>query len=184
MIKTKNEELNRPSLEEFKKMEKSPFIFLLDNVRSALNVGSIFRTADAFSASGIYLCGITASPPNRDIEKTSLGSVKSVDWKYFNTSEEAVQELKRNNFTILAVEQAHQSVSLNAFHPEKEKKYAFIFGHEVFGVEEKLMKMTDGCIEIPQSGTKHSLNVAVSAGIIAWDFFAKRSNQGIEKQLY
>lgn len=173
MRKLKNEELNRMSVEEFKDSLKTPLIIVLDNVRSLNNIGSVFRTADAFRLDAIYLCGITACPPHREIQKTALGATESVTWKYFKNTADAVDELKKESFAVLAIEQAEKSISLQDFTPQKNTKYAFIFGHEMYGVDEKVMEKTDGCIEIPQIGTKHSLNLAVSVGIVVWDFFRK-----------
>jgi 23S rRNA (guanosine2251-2'-O)-methyltransferase len=162
-------DLNRLSNDEFKSSEKMPVVIVLDDVRSAYNVGSIFRTADAFRVAGIYLCGISARPPHKDITKTALGATESVEWKYFDDAQEAVSLLKNEGFMIFAIEQADKSIALDRFLPEKGFKFAFIFGHEVFGVNEELLALSDGCIEIPQFGTKHSFNVAISAGIVLWD---------------
>jgi tRNA G18 (ribose-2'-O)-methylase SpoU len=169
----KNSELSRPDKESFNRLEKLPFVIVLDNVRSGLNVGSVFRTADAFLVSQIMLCGITASPPEREVLKTSLGATETVKWKYFSDTIEAVLQLKAENFRIFAVEQADSSILLDAFTPEKEVRYALIFGHEVKGVNEKLIPFCDGFIEVPQSGTKHSLNISVSAGVVLWEFYKK-----------
>jgi tRNA G18 (ribose-2'-O)-methylase SpoU len=173
MKKRSMSDLNRISPEEFKSSVKLPVILVLDDVRSAYNVGSIFRTADAFRVEGIYICGISARPPHKDISKTALGATESVDWKYFNTAIEAVSSLQENGFSVFAVEQADESISLEDFSPEKGTKIAVIFGHEVFGVKDELLSECDGCIEIPQFGTKHSFNVAITAGIILWDFSRK-----------
>lgn len=173
MRKLRNEELKRKTIEEFKEAQKTPLIIVLDNVRSAYNVGSVFRTADSFLIEAIYLCGITATPPHRDIQKTALGATDSVNWKYFNTTTEALEHLKENNYNILAVEQAENSIALNEFIPEKDRKYALIFGHEVKGIEQEVVNLCDTCIEIPQHGTKHSLNIAVSVGIVIWDLRLK-----------
>ncbi len=175
MRKLKNAELNRISIEEFKKSKKTPVIIVLDNIRSQNNTGSIFRTADAFLLEAIYLCGITATPPHREIHKTALGATDSVEWKYFEETIDAVRFLKEREYMIYAVEQADESISLIDFQPAKNDKMAFIFGNEVHGVEDKVMDMIDGCIEIPQHGTKHSLNVSISAGIMIWDIFRKVS---------
>lgn len=166
-------DLNRISTEEFKNSEKMPVAIVLDDVRSAYNVGSIFRTADAFRISGIYICGISARPPHKDISKTALGATESVDWKYFEDVEEAVKSLKDEGYKVFAIEQADDSISLEHFQPEKEAKIAIIFGHEVFGVKEGLFPLADGCLEIPQFGTKHSFNVAISAGIVLWELTKK-----------
>lgn len=173
MRKLKNEELNRLSTEEFKQHEKIPIIIILDNVRSMHNVGSAFRTADAFLVEAIYLTGITAQPPHREINKTALGATDSVDWQHFSTTYEAVTYAKDKGFKIVAVEQADQSVYLNQFLPEPNTPYAFIFGNEVFGVEDEVVEQADLCLEIPQYGTKHSLNISVSMGVVLWDVISK-----------
>ena len=172
MRKLANEELNRKSIEEFRRSEKTPLILVLDNVRSLNNIGSVFRTADAFLVEAVYLCGITATPPHKDIQKTALGATESVEWKYFKTTLEAVEALKGTH-SVYAIEQAESSILLNEFIPSKEKKLAVVFGNEVRGVEQQVIDTCNGCIEIPQLGTKHSLNIAVSAGIVAWDLFLK-----------
>jgi len=166
-------QLNRLSPEGFKSSEKMPVVIVLDDVRSAYNVGSIFRTADAFRVSGIYICGISARPPHKDISKTALGATESVEWKYFQDVREAVTALKEDAYKIYAIEQVDESISLEEFIPIKESKLALIFGHEVFGVKEELLALTDGCLEIPQFGTKHSFNVAISAGIVLWELSKK-----------
>ena len=173
MRKLKNEELNRLSVENFKLADKLPIVLILDDIRSLNNIGSIFRTADAFRIESIYLCGITASPPHREIHKTALGATESVAWKYYKTTEEVVHELKRNGYKILAIEQTDDSTFLNSFQPKKAGKFALVFGNEVHGVGEKIVEVADYCIEIPQSGTKHSFNVSVSVGIVLWDIFLK-----------
>jgi len=173
MRKLKLDELNRVSVTEFKKQEKLPVIVVLDNVRSMHNIGSIFRTADGFAVEQIYLCGITAQPPHREIEKTALGATQSVSWVYFDTPMQAVDRLRADGYKIIAIEQAENSIMLNGFNPDKSKKYALIFGNEVNGVSEEVMAIIDTCIEIPQFGTKHSFNIVVSAGIVLWDFFVK-----------
>ena len=170
MKKTRNEDLGRLSVDEFRQADKMPVVLVLDNVRSLNNVGSIFRTADAFRCEAVYLCGITGKPPHREIEKTALGATGSVHWKYFETIAAAITELKNNAYTVIAVEQAEGGVFLNEFRIEKEKKYALIFGHEMFGVSDEVMAMVDSAIEVPQQGTKHSLNIAVCAGIVVWEF--------------
>lgn len=173
MRKLKVSELKRKSIQEFREAEKSPFVIIMDNVRSLNNIGSIFRTADAFMVAGIYLCGITARPPHRDIHKTALGATESVDWKYFDSTEEAIAELKGQGYSVISVEQVDKSVSLQDFIPEAGKKYALIFGHEVKGVSDEALKMSDISLEIPQFGTKHSFNIAVSAGIVMWELYRK-----------
>ncbi|HNX83811.1 MAG: RNA methyltransferase [Bacteroidales bacterium] len=169
MRKLTNDELNRKSVTEFRASEKSPFIIVLDNVRSLNNVGSIFRTADAFLVEAVWLCGITATPPHREIHKTALGATESVEWKYFESSAEAVRVLKERDYAIVSVEQAEGAVSLDRFATEPGKRYALVFGHEIRGVTEEVVNLSDACIEIPQYGTKHSFNVAVSAGIVLWE---------------
>ena len=173
MRKLLNEELNRKSVEQFKTSEKSPFLIILDNVRSHSNVGSVFRTADAFLTKAIYLCGITAQPPHREIRKTALGATESVAWKYFERTEEAVRELKEEGYIIIGIEQAEGSVYLQDMQINKKEKYALIFGHEVNGVSQHVVDLCDLCIEIPQFGTKHSFNIAISAGIVLWELSRK-----------
>ena len=173
MKKLKLDELNRASVAEFKAMEKFPVAVVLDNVRSMHNIGSIFRTSDGFAVEQICLCGITACPPHREIEKTALGATQSINWKYFETPLLALQQLRSEGYTIIAVEQAQNSIMLNEFSPAEGVKYALIFGNEVNGVSEEAMANIDACIEIPQFGTKHSFNIVVSAGIVLWDFFSK-----------
>lgn len=169
MRKLANDELGRKSVTEFRASEKSPFIIVLDNVRSLNNVGSIFRTADAFLVEALWLCGITATPPHREIHKTALGATDSVEWKYFADTIDAVKELRVMGYIIVSVEQAEGSVPLDCFATEPGKKYALVFGHEIRGVTEEVVTMSEACIEIPQYGTKHSFNVAVSAGIVLWE---------------
>ena len=173
MRKLKNEELNRISTDEFRQKEKTPVVLVLDNVRSMNNIGSIFRTADAFLIEAIYLCGITASPPHREIEKTALGATSTVAWKYFKNTTEAIRELKQKNFISIAVEQTDSSIPLHKFSPSPEKKYALIFGHEMNGISEEVIPLCDISLEVPQYGTKHSLNIAVCTGIVVWDFYSK-----------
>lgn len=173
MRKLKLDELNRPSVEEFKNQDKLPIVVVLDNVRSLHNVGSAFRTADGFAVDALYLCGITAQPPHREIEKTALGATQSINWKYFENVNDAVADLKENGYQIIAIEQAENSVSLLDFEPGKNEKFALFFGNEVNGVSEEVMKQIDTCIEIPQFGTKHSFNIVISTGIVLWDFFSK-----------
>lgn len=173
MRKLLNEELNRKTVDEFKQSSKTPIVVVLDNVRSLHNVGSVFRTADAFLVESLYLCGITGTPPNKEIQKTALGSTDTVNWAYFKTTIEAIQQLKQHDFKVYAIEQADASIDLDQFLPGAEKKIAVVFGHEVKGVEQEVVNLCDGVIEIPQVGTKHSLNIAVSAGIVIWDLFLK-----------
>jgi len=169
MRKLLNSELERKTIEQFKRTEKNPFIIVLDNVRSLSNVGSIFRTADAFLTDAIYLCGITSCPPHREIQKTALGATESVTWKYFTTTIEAVKELKGDGYKIIAIEQAEGSTELQNLQIEKRQKYALIFGHEVNGVDQEIVNICDHCVEIPQFGTKHSFNIAISVGIVLWE---------------
>ena len=171
MRKIQNADLGRLSVEDFKHAKKKPFIILLDNVRSMNNIGSIFRTADAFRCSSVGLCGITATPPHREIHKTALGAEESVDWFYEKEITDAVLKLKSEGYVIAAIEQIEGGISLDKFIPSEEKKYVFIFGHEINGVSEEVLKHCDLFIEIPQQGTKHSLNVAVAVGIVCWQFF-------------
>ena len=173
MRKLKNSELNRKTVEEYKQSEKTPFIVVLDNIRSLNNIGSVFRTSDAFMIEAVYLCGITAKPPHNDIRKTALGATDSVDWEYFENTEDSIKKLKENGYVILSIEQAVGSTMLNDFIIEKDKKYAIIMGNEVKGVQQKIVDMSDVCIEIPQEGTKHSLNISVSTGVVLWDLFSK-----------
>ena len=174
MIKLKLDELNRASVDEFKSQAKLPVTVILDNVRSMNNIGSIFRTSDGFAVERIFLCGITARPPHREIEKTALGATQSIEWSYFENITDAINKLKLENYLIIAIEQAKNSLLLNNFAPEKGGKYALIFGNEVNGVSDEAMNLIDDCIEIPQFGTKHSFNIVVSAGIVLWDFFSKQ----------
>jgi 23S rRNA (guanosine2251-2'-O)-methyltransferase len=169
MRKLLNSELERKTLDQFKKTEKSPFIIVLDNVRSQSNVGSIFRTADAFLTEAIYLCGITSCPPHREIQKTALGATESVFWKYFPTTADAINELKGKGYKIIAIEQAEGSTELQNFKTAGGVKYALVFGHEVNGVAQEIVNICDQCVEIPQFGTKHSFNIAISAGIVLWE---------------
>jgi 23S rRNA (guanosine2251-2'-O)-methyltransferase len=171
MRKLKNSELNRLSPEDFRKAEKSPFSIILDNIRSLNNIGSVFRTADAFLVEKIYLCGITATPPHKDIHKTALGSTESVEWEYFKNTIDAFRILKKKRYKIVAVEQTTGSISLENFRIDPGKKYAFVFGHEVRGVDQSVVDECDSCLDIPQYGTKHSLNISVSAGIVLWEIF-------------
>src|ERR1700712_597001 len=173
MRKLKLDELHRASVTEFKAQDKLPVAVVLDSVRSMHNIGSIFRTSDGFAVKQICLCGITAQPPHREIEKTALGATQSVNWEYFETPLQAVQHLRNEGYQIIAIEQAENSTMLNTFAPSQTEKYALIFGNEVNGVSDEVMEVIDTCIEIPQFGTKHSFNIVVSAGIVLWDFFAK-----------
>ncbi len=173
MQKLKLDDLNRVSVEEFKKQEKLPLVVVLDNVRSMHNVGSVFRTSDGFSLDKLFLCGITAQPPHREIEKTALGATQSVEWMHFENTLDAVAHLRAEGYLIIAIEQAQKSTMLHTFRPDAGQKYALIFGNEVNGVSEEVMKVIDECVEIPQFGTKHSFNIVISAGIVLWDFFAK-----------
>lgn len=173
MRKLKNSELKRLDIDQFRKTKKSPLIIVLDNIRSLNNIGSVFRTADAFLIEKIYLCGITAKPPHKEIHKTALGSTDSVSWEYVENTLDLVKRLKSENIIVLAVEQAEKSLSLEAFEPVEDRKYAVVFGNEVKGVQQEVVSESDGCLEIPQFGTKHSLNVSVSCGIVIWDLFSK-----------
>ncbi|PWA06766.1 RNA methyltransferase [Flavobacterium psychrotolerans] len=179
MRKLENSELNRKSIEDFKVANKTPIIIVLDDIRSLNNIGSVFRTADAFLIEKIYLCGITATPPNKEIHKTALGATETVNWEYQTDVLAVIKNLKKDNVTVLAVEQVESAIFLDQFETNKTKKYALVFGNEVFGVAQKAIEICDGCIEIPQLGTKHSLNISVSAGIVVWDLFQKlnRSNE-------
>lgn len=172
MRKLRNSELNRLSIDEFRVVDKTPLTLVLDNIRSLHNIGSVFRTADAFLIEKIYLCGITASPPHKDIHKTALGATESVAWEYRAQTVNLIKELKTTH-TCLAIEQAENAISLDAFMPQQGRKYALIFGNEVKGVSQEAVNACDGVIEIPQLGTKHSLNIAVSAGVVVWDLWSK-----------
>lgn len=173
MRKLLNKELGRKTIDQFITSEKSPFVIVLDNVRSQSNVGSIFRTADAFLTEKIFLCGITAIPPHREIQKTALGATESVSWKYYPTTLEAIMELRMNGYQIVGIEQVEGSQKLQAFTPDRKKRYALVFGHEINGVDQEIINLCDSCIEIPQFGTKHSFNIAVSAGIVLWELNKK-----------
>lgn len=173
MRKLENKELDRKSVEDFIESEKTPLIIVLDDIRSLHNIGSVFRTADAFLIEKIYLCGITATPPNKEIHKTALGATETVTWEYSDNVLKVIEDLKSNDVMALAVEQVESAVFLQNFKVEKNKKYALIFGNEVFGVSQDAIAICDGTIEIPQLGTKHSLNISVSAGIVVWDLFVK-----------
>lgn len=171
MRKLKITELNRISPDEFKETAKIPLVVVLDNIRSLNNVGSVFRTSDAFLVEAIYLCGITATPPNPEIHKTALGAEHSVEWKYFEETVNAVENLRENGYTVFAIEQVENSTMLDDLQLDSQKKYAIVMGNEVKGVQQAVVDACDGCIEIPQYGTKHSLNVSVTTGIVIWDFF-------------
>ena len=173
MRKLKLEELNRLSVDDFREADKTPMVLVLDNVRSALNVGSAFRTADAFALKKVYLCGITAQPPHREILKTALGATESVDWEYKATVEEAITALQGEGYQIWAAEQAEQRTWLQEFPLPENQPLAVVFGNEVTGVSQSVMDVADGAIEIPQFGTKHSLNVSVSVGIVVWELFRR-----------
>lgn len=168
--------LNRMSVSDFKNTEKTPLILVLDQIRSALNVGSMFRTADAFALKELVLCGITAQPPHREILKTALGSTESVDWRYVHETSDAIRELKAQGVTVLAVEQTSDKTWLHLFEPTPGQTYALVLGNEVDGVDEAALALCDGVLEIPQFGTKHSLNVAVATGIVVWELTKKISN--------
>ena len=171
--KLKITELNRISTEEFKEAEKLPLTVVLDNIRSLHNIGSVFRTSDAFRIECIYLCGITATPPHSEMHKTALGAEFTVDWKYVKHTLEAVEELHNEGYTVLAIEQVEGSTMLDELELEPDKKYAIVMGNEVKGVQQEVIDACDGCIEIPQYGTKHSLNVSVTTGIVLWEFANK-----------
>ncbi len=173
MKKLKNNELGRISVLEFKDIQKTPLIVVLDNIRSLNNVGSVFRTSDAFLIEKIYLCGITATPPNKEIHKTALGSTESVDWEYVKDTLTLVNKLRDVNIKVLSIEQAENSTMLNDFEVKKNQKYAIVLGNEVKGVQQEVVSASDNCIEIPQLGTKHSLNISVSCGVVLWDLFNK-----------
>lgn len=181
MRKRKMSELNRKTVEEFKRSDKSPFIIVLDNIRSLNNTGSVFRTADCLKAEAVYLCGITATPPHRDIHKTALGATESVQWSYFKNTTDAIDELKAGGYEIISLEQAEGSIPLQDFQPRNNSKYALVFGHEVKGVQQDILDVSDHCLEIPQFGTKHSFNISVSAGIVLWDLFSKIYYRGQQK---
>ncbi|AWG23983.1 RNA methyltransferase [Flavobacterium kingsejongi] len=173
MRKLANSELDRKNTDEFKEAAKTPIIIILDDIRSLHNIGSVFRTADAFLIEKIYLCGITATPPNKEIHKTALGATETVTWEHEQDVLTVIENLKKEAVTVLAIEQVENSVFLQDFNPVKGQKYALVFGNEVKGVAQKAIQLCDGTIEIPQLGTKHSLNISVSAGIVVWDVFQK-----------
>jgi len=176
MRKLRNNELGRISVDEFKKTSKTPIIVVLDNIRSLNNVGSVFRTCDAFLIEKIYLCGITATPPNKEIHKTALGATESVTWEHFENTVDVVKKLKSENVKVLSIEQAENSTKLNTFLPEKNQKYAIVMGNEVKGVQQEVINVSDLCVEIPQLGTKHSLNISVTTGVVLWDLFSKMNS--------
>lgn len=173
MRKLANSELERKNIDEFKEAQKTPLILILDDIRSLHNIGSVFRTSDAFLIEKIFLCGITATPPNKEIHKTALGATDTVAWEYQKDVLNVIDQLKAENISVFAIEQVENSIMLNDFEVERGKKYALIFGNEVKGVSQQAIEKCDGVIEIPQLGTKHSLNISVSAGIVVWDFFNK-----------
>ncbi len=173
MRKLKNSELDRLSVDEFKNTEKTPLIIVLDNIRSLNNIGSVFRTSDAFLIEKIYLCGITAKPPHKDIHKTALGSTETVVWEYVENTMELVKKLQAENITVCSIEQAEHAMMLNDFNPEPNQKYALVFGNEVKGVQQDVVTASNVVLEIPQFGTKHSLNISVSCGVVVWDLFSK-----------
>ena len=173
MRKLENSELDRKSIEDFKKSEKTPLILVLDDIRSLHNIGSVFRTADAYLIEKIYLCGITAIPPNKEIHKTALGATETVSWEHADNVLEVIQKLKAEKIKTFAIEQVESAIFLQDFKIENDQKYALVFGNEVFGVAQEAVAICDGAIEIPQLGTKHSLNISVSAGIVVWDLFQK-----------
>ena len=173
MRKLKNSELKRIGLNEFKHATKTPIVVVLDNIRSCNNIGSVFRTSDALLIECIYLCGFTATPPNKDIHKTALDAENSVEWKYFKDTADAVEELKANHYKVYAIEQVEGSILLPDYQPQPDEKLAIVFGNEVKGVQQKVVDLCNGAIEIPQYGTKHSFNISVSAGIVLWDIFNK-----------
>jgi len=173
MRKLQNSELERKSIDDFQKADKTPLIIVLDDVRSGHNIGSVFRTADAFLIEKIVLCGITATPPNKEIYKTALGATETVAWEHSQNVAEAIEKLKADGVRVYAIEQVENAIMLQDFEIEKGQKYALVFGNEVFGVAQQAIALCDGSIEIPQLGTKHSLNISVSAGIVVWDLFRK-----------
>lgn len=178
MRKLKNSELDRLSVEEFKETKKTPLIIVLDNIRSLNNIGSVFRTSDAFLVEKIYLCGITATPPHKDIHKTALGSTETVDWEYAENTMDVIHKLKEQQVIIAAIEQAENATMLNNFQPQPNQKYALVFGNEVKGVAQNIVTTSDVILEIPQFGTKHSLNISVSCGVVVWDLFSKLGARG------
>ncbi len=176
--KLKNNELLRKTPKDFKSSPKTPLIIILDNIRSLNNIGSVFRTADAFLIEKIYLCGITAKPPHKDIHKTALGATESVDWEYVENTISLVEKLKNKGIEIISIEQSENAIMLDNFKTEKDTTYAIIFGNEVKGVQQEVVSASDVVIEIPQFGTKHSLNISVSCGVVVWDLFVKLNYHG------
>ncbi len=174
MRKLRNEELTRLNTEEYKNAQKNNITLVLDQVRSLNNVGSAFRTADAFLIERIMLCGLTGTPPNKEIEKTALGATETVPWEYHKTTEEALEKLKKNGYQIFAVEQVDKSIMLHNFNLPANQKTALVFGHEVYGVSQDVINLCNGCIEIPQLGSKHSLNISVSIGIVLWEIMRNK----------
>ena len=178
MRKLKNSELDRLSVDAFKNAKKTPIIIILDNIRSLNNIGSVFRTSDAFLVEKIYLCGITATPPHKDIHKTALGSTDTVDWEHVENTLELVEKLKTEGVKVISIEQAENAMMLNDFTPKQQTTYALVFGNEVKGVTQDVVNASDVVIEIPQFGTKHSLNISVSCGVVVWDVFSKLKMDG------
>lgn len=179
MRKLSMDELSRIGIDDFKNSAKTPILVVLDNIRSQNNIGSVFRTADAFRIEAIYLCGITATPPHREIHKTALGATDSVDWKYFQSTSEAINDLKNSGYAVYAVEQIEGSIKLNDINLNEDEQIALVFGNEINGVSDEILPLCDKAIEIPQIGTKHSLNMAVSASIVLWEFFKKYQKKGL-----
>ena len=171
--KLKNSELDRKSVDDFKEAKKTPLIVVLDNIRSLNNIGSVFRTADAFLIEKIFLCGITATPPHKDIQKTALGATDAVTWEHYEKTEDVIEKLQQDGVSVLSIEQAEDAIMLNDFSPTAGKTYAIVFGNEVKGVQQSVVSASDHVVEIPQYGSKHSLNISVSAGVVMWDLFAK-----------
>jgi tRNA G18 (ribose-2'-O)-methylase SpoU len=174
MRKLKNEELIRKTVSDFKQAEKTPLILILDNIRSLNNIGSVFRTADAFLIEKIYLCGITATPPHKDIHKTALGATENVAWEYVENTLDVVQKLQNEKVSVWVIEQTEKAILLDAFQPKKNSKHAFILGNEVRGVAQEVVNACGQALEIPQFGTKHSLNISVATGVVVWDYFTKK----------
>jgi 23S rRNA (guanosine2251-2'-O)-methyltransferase len=175
--KLENKELNRRTLEEFRESSKLPIVIILDNIRSLNNIGSVFRTSDALLVEKIILCGISGTPPNKEIHRTALGAEDSVEWEYFENTVEAIFKIKERGYKVISLEQTVDSIDLMKYQPDKGIKYALVFGNELRGVEQEVVNLSDECIEIPQFGTKHSFNIAVSAGIVLWDFVTKISRR-------